>query len=87
MPTFILFLLLKTRKSGVTDHYAINDKDALQIARNIVKNLNYTVPQKKFTIASKDNLPKYDPEEIYGIVGTNLMRTFDVREVSKLKVP
>ncbi|CAL8141930.1 unnamed protein product [Orchesella dallaii] len=68
-------------KSGVTDHYALNDKDALQIARNIVKNLNYTVPQKKFTTRAKVVEPKFDPEEIYGIVGTNLMRTFDIREV------
>lgn len=70
------------RKSGVTDHYALNDKDALQIARNIVKNLNYPVTNKKFIPSADDSLkPKFAPEEIYGIVGTNLMRSFDVREV------
>lgn len=25
--------------------------------------------------------PKFDPKEIYGIVGSNLTKTFDVREV------
>lgn len=68
-------------KSGVTDHYALNDKDALQIARNIVKNLNYEVPDKKFKAAGKSIPPKYNSEELYGIVGTNLMRSFDIREV------
>jgi acetyl-CoA carboxylase carboxyltransferase component len=35
---FILFFLIRT--SGVTDHYALDDQHALEIARNIVKNLN-----------------------------------------------
>lgn len=25
--------------------------------------------------------PKFDPKEIYGIVGSNLTKTFDVREI------
>jgi len=73
-----------SRKSGVTDHYALNDKDALQIARNIVSNLNYKHPPKDFALLETVKEPKFDPEEIYGIVGTNLMRSFDVREVSVL---
>jgi 3-methylcrotonyl-CoA carboxylase beta subunit len=73
---------LSFRKSGVTDHYALNDKDALQIARNIVSNLNYKHPHKNFASLQSVQEPKYDPEEIYGIVGTNLRKNFDVREVS-----
>lgn len=65
----------------MTDHYALNDKDALQIARNIVGNLNYKHPHKDFAPLKTVKEPIYDPEEIYGIVGTNLMRSFDVREV------
>jgi 3-methylcrotonyl-CoA carboxylase beta subunit len=69
-------------KSGVTDHYALNDKDALQIARKLVSNLNYKSPAKDFAPLSTVKEPLYNPEEIYGIVGTNLMKSFDVREVS-----
>lgn len=69
------------RKSGVTDHYALNDKDALQIARKIVGNLNFKTPAKAFYESNAVQEPIYDPEELYGIVGTNLKKTFDVREV------
>lgn len=64
------------RKSGVTDHYALNDKDALQICRRIVRNLNL---KKKELPGGKE--PLYPVDELYGIVGTNLRKSFDVREV------
>jgi len=70
-------------KSGVTDHYALNDKDALQIARKLVSNLNYTSPVKNFAPLNTVREPIYNPEELYGIVGTNLMKSFDVREVNQ----
>ncbi|MDG6220061.1 MAG: carboxyl transferase domain-containing protein, partial [Candidatus Thermoplasmatota archaeon] len=50
--------------SGVTDHYAQDDKDAIKIARNIIENLN---PQRKtFIDVSEPEEPAYDPKEIYG---------------------
>jgi len=65
--------------SGVTDHYAHNDHHALHIARTIVENLNYTPNYDvKF---DKPEDPLYDADEMYGIVGTNLRKTFDIREV------
>ncbi|XP_076995625.1 methylcrotonoyl-CoA carboxylase beta chain, mitochondrial [Tamandua tetradactyla] len=70
---------LHCRKSGVTDHYALDDKHALHLARKAVKNLNY---QKKLDVnidPSED--PVFPADELYGIVGTNLKRNFDVREV------
>ncbi|CAG7834716.1 unnamed protein product [Allacma fusca] len=63
-------------KSGVTDHYALNDNDALQICRRIVRNLNL----KKKDLPG-GNEPLYPLDDIYGIVGTNLRKSFDVREV------
>ena len=33
------------------------------------------------TISQTVEPPKYDPEELYGIVGEDLKKTFDVREV------
>lgn len=70
---------LHCAQSGVTDHYALDDTHALDIARNVVKNLN----RKKIANngASSFKEPLYPMEELYGVVGTNLMRPYDVREV------
>lgn len=75
---------LHCKTSGVTDHYAVNDEHAIQIARNIVNNLN--VPERTGQSVQQQQLadtnpPKYDARELYGIVGTNLTKTFDMREV------
>lgn len=67
------------RTSGVADHYAQDDKHALQMARQLVGNLNR---QKKINLATKESVePLYDPKELYGIVSTDLRKPFDVREV------
>lgn len=65
--------------SGVTDHYAHNDQHALHLARAAVENLNYTKSVDVKIDPAEE--PLYDAKEMYGIVGTNLRRTFDVREV------
>lgn len=65
--------------SGVTDHYALDDEHALFLARRIVSNLNRT-KQVQLDRTSVEE-PLYPAEEIYGIVGDNLMKTYDVREV------
>ncbi len=67
------------RTSGVSDHYAQNDEHALQIARNIVQNLNRA---DRFPIErSAPEDPYYDPEELYGVVSNDIRKPFDVREV------
>ena len=38
---------LHCSKSGVTDHYALDDEHALHLARRVVTNLNYTKVSKK----------------------------------------
>ncbi|KAM5264706.1 methylcrotonoyl-CoA carboxylase beta chain, mitochondrial isoform 2-T2 [Ctenodactylus gundi] len=70
---------LHCRKSGVTDHYALDDHHALHLTRKIVQSLNY---QKKpdVTIEPSEE-PLFPADELYGIVGANLKRSFDVREV------
>lgn len=70
---------LHCRKSGVTDHYAIDDTHSLHLARKIVKNLNYKKEPHVTVEEPKD--PLLPAHELYGIVGTNLMRPFDIREV------
>lgn len=67
-----------TRISGVADHYALNDEHALDIARRAVSRLNRT-PATTGTKPVRP--PRYAAEEIYGIVGTDLRKPYDVREV------
>jgi len=70
---------LRCGRSGVTDHLAIDDTHALHLARLAVENLNAKKTSDVQITPSEE--PLYDPKEMYGIVGTNLKRTFDVREV------
>ncbi|WP_330126922.1 carboxyl transferase domain-containing protein, partial [Vibrio campbellii] len=66
------------RKSGVADYYAENDQHALQLAREAISNTNQSLPfQSDKTVLP----PRYDAEEIYGIVNANLRLSFDVREI------
>ncbi|MCK4313023.1 MAG: methylcrotonoyl-CoA carboxylase, partial [Candidatus Cloacimonetes bacterium] len=67
------------RISGVADHYAENDEQALEIARNIVENI--TSPQKHPLERFQPEEPAYDPKELYGIIPKNLTKSFDIREV------
>jgi 3-methylcrotonyl-CoA carboxylase beta subunit len=67
------------RISGVADHYAINDEHALQLARNAVSRLNRPAATALDVKPSVE--PLYDAQEIYGVVGTDLKKPFDVREV------
>jgi acetyl-CoA carboxylase carboxyltransferase component len=68
-----------TRISGVSDHYAQNDLHALAIVRSIVSNLNRTkvYPWE----VSFPEPPKFQPDELYGIVPHDPRQSFDVREV------
>ena len=68
-----------TRLSGVADHLARNDLDALQIARTVVSTLHTAAPAHVDRTSPED--PRYDPTDIAGIVGTDLRRQYDVREV------
>ena len=70
---------LHARKSGVVDHLAENDEHALTIVRDIVS----TLPENRTPdIALKDpRAPKYDAEEIYGILPSDVRAPYDVHEV------
>jgi 3-methylcrotonyl-CoA carboxylase beta subunit len=67
------------RKSGVVDHVADNDEHALSIVRGIVANLN-TVKRLDFDVA-EPRPPAFDPEELYGVVPTDVRAPYDVHEV------
>lgn len=67
------------KTSGVADHYANDDKHALQIARNIVANLNRQKVQQLKIRENKE--PLLDSKEIYGIVSKEFSKPYDVREI------
>merc|ERR1712241_34764 len=70
---------LHCSKSGVADHYALDDDHALHLARRIISNLNYT-KRPDVTLQEPED-PVYSADDLYGIVGEDLKKTFDVREV------
>uniref|UniRef100_H2ZJ79 Methylcrotonoyl-CoA carboxylase beta chain, mitochondrial n=1 Tax=Ciona savignyi TaxID=51511 RepID=H2ZJ79_CIOSA len=70
---------LHCRTSGVTDHFASDDGHALHIARSVVKNLN--LRKTPDVVIEKTEEPLFDSKELYGIVGTDLKRMYDSREV------
>jgi 3-methylcrotonyl-CoA carboxylase beta subunit len=68
-----------TRQSGVADHYALNDQHALAIARRIVGNLNR---RKHPGLAAAETAdPLYPPEELGGVIPSDVRKPYDVREV------
>ncbi|MBY8071526.1 methylcrotonoyl-CoA carboxylase [Vibrio fluvialis] len=65
------------KKSGVADYYADDDAHALALARQAIASTNQSP-----TLAQKEYLPpRYDAQEIYGIVNADLRLSFDVREI------
>jgi 3-methylcrotonyl-CoA carboxylase beta subunit len=68
-----------SRVSGVTDHYAFDDRHALGIARRIVANLNLTKAVSVGVERPRD--PLYPAEEIYGVIPPDVRRPYEVREV------
>ena len=67
------------RISGVADHYAQNDADALRIVRDIFQSI--PVAKKQSLQAAEPEDPHHDPHEIYDIVPEDLRKTYDVREI------
>ena len=68
-----------SRTSGVTDHMAKDDHQALAQARQIVANLNRTKPTQ---LAMKEvEEPAHDPKSIYGVIPKDTRQPYDVREV------
>ncbi len=65
--------------SGVTDHFAEDDIDALEIARRIVGNLG--AHSKSLYDVTTPQLPLYSPDEIYGLVPRDAKKYFPIREI------
>jgi 3-methylcrotonyl-CoA carboxylase beta subunit len=66
------------RRSGVADYLAENDAHAIALARRAVTNI--AAPRASRDVAATV-APLHDPEELYGVVPSDLRKQFDVREV------
>ena len=67
-----------TEHSGVADHFARNDDQALQILREMVGHLG-PAPQAAVALRTPEP-PAYDPDEILGVWPQDLRRLTDIRE-------
>ncbi len=68
-----------TEQSGVADHFAEDDDQALELLREMVFHLG-RAPQAAVDLRSPEP-PAYDPEELLGVWPADLRRQGDVREV------
>jgi len=67
------------RISGVADHYAQNDADALRIVRDVFSSI--PAPRRTSRQVAEPEDPHHDPDEIYDIVPQDPRKAYDVREV------
>lgn len=76
---------MHTSISGVADHLAADDEEALILMRKAVRSLNWNGRNGKKGVAVQElkevDPPAYDEKELHGIVGTNLRQGFEMREV------
>ncbi len=70
---------MHARQSGLADYFAVDEQDAIRIGRQIVGRLNW---RKQGPAPKPDPAePRYDAEDLLGIVPTDLKVPFDPREV------
>ncbi|HKS87833.1 MAG TPA: carboxyl transferase domain-containing protein [Stellaceae bacterium] len=68
-----------TRISGVADHFAIDDRHAIGIARAIVANLNRHKPAPLDAATPRE--PLYPADDLYGVIPSDVRRPYEVREI------
>ena len=69
-----------TQKSGLVDHFAENEEDALATAREIGSRLNRRNPVPPVELSPVRD-PLHAPEDIYGIIPKDPRISYDVRDV------
>ena len=79
---------MHARESGVVDHLAISDEHALALARQAVGGFASAGTGAGLPSAASEtgasapaDEPLYDPQELGGVTGTNLKKSWDMREV------
>jgi acetyl-CoA carboxylase carboxyltransferase component len=71
---------MHARRSGLADHLAVDERDAIRLGRQIVRHLRYPqlAPPR---LSPAPHPPAYDPDELLGIAPPDLSVPYDVREV------
>ena len=69
-----------TSRSGVADHYALDDDHALAIGREIVRNLARRKPEPPWQVGEPCE-PSVSPDGLYGVIPADARQSYDVREV------
>lgn len=70
---------MHTRVSGVGDYFAVDEHDALRIGREIIGHLNWR--KRGYGPTRPVAAPRYDAEELLGIVQPDPKKPYDMREV------
>ncbi len=68
-----------TRRSGVADHYAVDDEHALATAREIVRNLGD--PELRPWELTAPEPPAVDPSDLYGLIPEDFRHELDPLEL------
>ncbi|WP_020658312.1 acyl-CoA carboxylase subunit beta [Amycolatopsis benzoatilytica] len=70
---------MHSRVSGLSDYFAVDELDAIRLGRRVISRINW----RKLGPAPRRNPepPRYDPEEILGIVPPDTKVPFDPREI------
>ena len=71
---------LHTTRSGVADHFALDDEHALAIGRSIVRHLGWRRPDPPWEVPEPRE-PSVSPEGLYGVIPADARQSYDVREV------
>jgi 3-methylcrotonyl-CoA carboxylase beta subunit len=69
-----------TVRSGVADHYALDDEHALAIGRQIVRHLGWRPAGPPWELTDPLE-PSVAPDELYGVIPADARQGYDVREV------
>jgi acetyl-CoA carboxylase carboxyltransferase component len=70
---------LHATKSGLADYLADSEHEAIRMARDVVRHLNWRKLGPGPSLPADD--PVYDPDDLLGLVSKDLKTPFDVREV------
>ena len=69
---------MHSRVSGLSDYFAVDEHDAIRIGRDIMARINW---RKQGPPPGPATEPRYDPDEILGIVSADVKVPFDPREI------
>jgi acetyl-CoA carboxylase carboxyltransferase component len=70
---------MHARVSGLADHFAVDERDAIRLGRRILSELNWRKLGPAPSLPADE--PLYDPDELLGIAPADIRVPFDPREV------